>query len=183
MAKKEGALELEGTVVEALPNAMFRVELANGHKVLTTISGKMRQHYIRILPADRVVVELSPYDLTRGRIVYRHKGAFQATRRARPARGAARCCVSGAIWAARPRGVSWCVGRPRPGACERARVTATGNPPQDWVLPSAQSLIEKVARMKVQPSVKKICDKCKVIRRHGRVMVICENPRHKQRQG
>ena len=73
MAKKEGALELEGTVVEALPNAMFRVELANGHKVLTTISGKMRQHYIRILPADRVVVELSPYDLTRGRIVYRHK--------------------------------------------------------------------------------------------------------------
>ncbi|MCE3274907.1 MAG: infA [Propionibacteriaceae bacterium] len=58
MAKKEGALELEGTVVEALPNAMFRVELANGHKVLATISGKMRQHYIRILPADRVVVEL-----------------------------------------------------------------------------------------------------------------------------
>jgi len=62
-------------------------------------------------------------------------------------------------------------------------VTATGNPPQDWVLPSAQSLIEKVARMKVQPSVKKICDKCKVIRRHGRVQVICENVRHKQRQG
>ena len=73
LAKKEGALELEGTVVEALPNAMFRVELDNGHKVLATISGKMRQHYIRILPQDRVVVELSPYDLTRGRIVYRHK--------------------------------------------------------------------------------------------------------------
>lgn len=73
MAKKEGALELEGTVVEALPNAMFRVELKNGHRVLATISGKMRQHYIRILPSDRVVVELSPYDLTRGRIVYRHK--------------------------------------------------------------------------------------------------------------
>ena len=73
MAKKEGALELEGTVVEALPNAMFRVELANGHLVLATISGKMRQHYIRIIPNDRVVVELSPYDLTRGRIVYRHK--------------------------------------------------------------------------------------------------------------
>nr|WP_076388993.1 translation initiation factor IF-1 [Vaginimicrobium propionicum] len=73
MAKKEGALELEGTVTEALPNAMFRVELDNGHKVLATISGKMRQHYIRILPRDRVVVELSPYDLTRGRIVYRHK--------------------------------------------------------------------------------------------------------------
>ena len=73
MAKKEGTLELEGTVVEALPNAMFRVELTNGHVVLTTISGKMRQHYIRILPADRVVVEISPYDLTKGRIVYRHK--------------------------------------------------------------------------------------------------------------
>jgi translation initiation factor IF-1 len=73
MAKKEGALELEGTVVEALPNAMFRVELANGHKVLATISGKMRQHYLRILPAARVVVEHSAYELTRGRIVYRHK--------------------------------------------------------------------------------------------------------------
>ena len=73
MARKEGALELEGSVVEALPNAMFRVELDNGHRVLATISGKMRQHYIRILPSDRVVVELSPYDLTRGRIVYRHK--------------------------------------------------------------------------------------------------------------
>ena len=73
MAKKEGALEMEGSVVEALPNAMFRVELTNGHRVLATISGKMRQHYIRILPGDRVVVELSPYDLTRGRIVYRHK--------------------------------------------------------------------------------------------------------------
>ena len=73
MAKKEGALEMEGTIVEALPNAMFRVELGNGHRVLATISGKMRQHYIRIIPNDRVVVELSPYDLTRGRIVYRHK--------------------------------------------------------------------------------------------------------------
>jgi translation initiation factor IF-1 len=73
MAKKEGAIEIEGTVVESLPNAMFRVELQNGHKVLAHISGKMRQHYIRILPEDRVVVELSPYDLTRGRIVYRYK--------------------------------------------------------------------------------------------------------------
>jgi len=67
MPKKEGVIELEGTIVEALPNAMFRVELSNGHKVLAHISGKMRQHYIRILPEDRVVVELSPYDLTRGR--------------------------------------------------------------------------------------------------------------------
>jgi translation initiation factor IF-1 len=73
MAKKDGVIEIEGTVVEALPNAMFRVELSNGHKVLAHISGKMRQHYIRILPEDRVVVELSPYDLTRGRIVYRYK--------------------------------------------------------------------------------------------------------------
>jgi translation initiation factor IF-1 len=121
MPKKEGVIEIEGTVVEALPNAMFRVELSNGHKVLAHISGKMRQHYIRILPEDRVVVELSPYDLTRGRIVYRYKSAS----RTEPER----------------------------------------------------------ADMKVNPSVKKICDKCKVIRRHGRVMVICENPRHKQRQG
>ena len=62
MAKKEGAIEVEGRIVEPLPNAMFRVELDNGHKVLAHISGKMRQHYIRILPEDRVVVELSPYD-------------------------------------------------------------------------------------------------------------------------
>ncbi|WP_026928246.1 translation initiation factor IF-1 [Granulicoccus phenolivorans] len=73
MSKKEGFLEMEGTVVEALPNAMFRVELENGHKLLAQISGKMRQHYIRILPSDRVVVEISPYDLNRGRIVYRHR--------------------------------------------------------------------------------------------------------------
>ena len=73
MPKKDGVIEIEGTVVEALPNAFFRVELTNGHKVLAHISGKMRQHYIRILPEDRVVVELSPYDLNRGRIVYRYK--------------------------------------------------------------------------------------------------------------
>jgi len=73
MAKKNDAIEVEGTVSEALPNAMFRVELDNGHMVLAHISGKMRQHYIRILPEDRVMVELSPYDLTRGRIVYRYK--------------------------------------------------------------------------------------------------------------
>jgi translation initiation factor IF-1 len=73
LAKKDGVIEIEGSVLEALPNAMFRVELTNGHKVLAHISGKMRQHYIRILPEDRVIVELSPYDLTRGRIVYRYK--------------------------------------------------------------------------------------------------------------
>jgi translation initiation factor IF-1 len=70
---KEEAIEVEGTVVEPLPNAMFRVELDNGHKVLTHISGKMRMHFIKILPGDRVTVELSPYDLSRGRIIYRKK--------------------------------------------------------------------------------------------------------------
>ncbi|MGB4593801.1 MAG: translation initiation factor IF-1 [Coriobacteriia bacterium] len=73
MAKRDDAIEMEGTVIEPLPNAMFRVELDNGHKVLAHISGKMRMHYIRILPGDKVIVELSPYDLTRGRITYRFK--------------------------------------------------------------------------------------------------------------
>ncbi len=70
MAKEE-AITVEGTVVEPLPNAMFRVELENGHKVLAHVSGKMRKFFIRILPGDKVTVELSPYDLTRGRITYR----------------------------------------------------------------------------------------------------------------
>ncbi len=68
---KEEAIEVEGVIQEALPNAMFRVELQNGHNVLGHISGKMRKHYIRILPGDRVRLELSPYDLTRGRITFR----------------------------------------------------------------------------------------------------------------
>src|ERR1700735_3377609 len=130
MPKKDGAIEIEGTVVESLPNAFFRVELDNGHKVLAHISGKMRMHYIRILPDDRVVVELSPYDLSRGRIVYGDKYRAEGARAENP-------------------------------APERLRRTA----------------------MKVKPSVKKICSKCRVIRRHGRVMVICSDPRHKQRQG
>jgi len=70
---KEDSIEVEGTVVETLPNAMFRVELPNGHRILAHISGKMRMHFIRILPGDKVTVELSPYDLTRGRITYRSK--------------------------------------------------------------------------------------------------------------
>lgn len=70
---KEDKLELEGRVIEALPNTEFIVELANGHRVLAHVSGKIRMYYIRILPGDRVTVELSPYDLTRGRITYRHK--------------------------------------------------------------------------------------------------------------
>jgi translation initiation factor IF-1 len=70
---KEEAIEVVATVAEPLPNAMFRVELENGHEVLAHISGKMRKHFIRILPGDKVLVELSPYDLTRGRITYRYK--------------------------------------------------------------------------------------------------------------
>ncbi len=73
MVAKEEGIEVEGKVLETLPNAMFRVELDSGHKVLAHISGKMRMHYIRILPGDRVTVELSPYDLSRGRIIYRYK--------------------------------------------------------------------------------------------------------------
>jgi len=70
---KEDVIEVQGTVAETLPNAMFRVQLDSGHKILAHISGKMRMHYIRILPGDKVTVELSPYDLTRGRITYRFK--------------------------------------------------------------------------------------------------------------
>jgi translation initiation factor IF-1 len=70
---KEDVIEVEGTVIEPLPNAMFKVELENGHKILAHVSGKIRMHFIRILPGDKVTVELSPYDLTRGRITYRFK--------------------------------------------------------------------------------------------------------------
>jgi translation initiation factor IF-1 len=77
MAKKDEKIELEGTVVEALPNTMFRVELDNGHEVLAYLSGKMRKYYIRILLGDRVKVEISPYDLTRGRITYRYRRQMQ----------------------------------------------------------------------------------------------------------
>lgn len=73
MARKGDVIEIEGTVVEPLPNAMFRVELDNEHEVLAHVSGKMRMYYIKILPGDRVRMELSPYDLTRGRITYRYK--------------------------------------------------------------------------------------------------------------
>ena len=72
VAKEEG-IQVEGTVIEPLPNAMFRVELEGGHKVLAHVSGKMRMHFIKILPGDKVTVELSPYDLARGRITYRYK--------------------------------------------------------------------------------------------------------------
>lgn len=74
MAEKD-AIEIEGKVVELLPEAMFRVELVNGHRILAHVSGKMRLHFIRILPGDKVMVEMSPYDLTKGRITFRHKDA------------------------------------------------------------------------------------------------------------
>ncbi len=74
MAKKD-AIEIEGKVVELLPNTLFRVELVNGHRILAHVSGKMRLHFIRILPGDKVMVEMSPYDLTKGRITFRHKDA------------------------------------------------------------------------------------------------------------
>ena len=70
---KDDAIEVEGTVMEPLPNAMFRVQLDNGHKVLAHISGKMRMHFIRILPGDKVMLEVSPYDLSKGRITFRHR--------------------------------------------------------------------------------------------------------------
>ena len=70
---KEDVIEIEGTVIEALPNANFQVELANGHKILAHVSGKLRMNYIRIVPGDKVTVEMSPYDLTKGRIIWRDK--------------------------------------------------------------------------------------------------------------
>ena len=73
LVAKEDAIEVEGTVRESLPNTMFRVELENGHRILAHLSGKMRKHYIRIVPGDRVKVALSPYDLNRGRIIYRER--------------------------------------------------------------------------------------------------------------
>ena len=75
MSSTKEVIEVEGTVLETLPNAMFRVELENGHVILAHISGKMRMHYIKILPGDRVTIEMTPYDLTKGRVVYRHKEA------------------------------------------------------------------------------------------------------------
>ena len=80
MAKKEDKLEMEGTVMECLPGTQFRVELENGHNVLAYLCGKMRKYYIRVLLGDRVLVELSPYDLTRGRIIYRYKARSAAQR-------------------------------------------------------------------------------------------------------
>ena len=76
MANKDEVVEVKGKVLEPLPNAMFRVELENGHKLLAHVSGKMRMHFIRILPGDKVLVEISPYDLTRGRIIYRYNSFY-----------------------------------------------------------------------------------------------------------
>ena len=117
---KDDVIELEGTVVESLPNTMFMVDIGNGHTILAHISGKLRMNFIRILPGDKVTVQMSPYDLTRGRITWRQ--------------------------------VHQCDTR-------------------------------RYKQMKVRPSVKPMCEKCKIIKRKGKVMVICENPKHKQRQG
>ena len=124
---KEDMIEVEGVVLESLPNAMFKVELQNKHVILAHVSGRLRMNYIRIVPGDKVTVEMSPYDLTKGRITWRAKKA----------------------------------GRSK------------GNGLSD----------KEVKPMKVRPSVKPICEKCKVIKRKGKVMIICENPKHKQKQG
>ena len=120
MSKSE-VIEIEGKVIEALPNAQFQVELENGHQILAHISGKLRMNFIRILPGDKVTVEISPYDLTKGRIT--------------------------------------------------------------WSFDVSRGMYKEVNPMKVRPSVKPICEKCKIIKRKGRIMVICSNPKHKQRQG
>jgi translation initiation factor IF-1 len=111
----KGSIRLQAKVIDALPNAMFNVELENGHRILAHVSGKMRMHFIRILPGDTVTVEMSPYDLNRGRIIRDKENRLQ--------------------------------------------------------------------KMKVRSSVKRICENCKIVRRRGVVRVICSNPRHKQRQG
>ena len=108
---KEKPIEVDGEIKETLPNAMFKVVLDNGHEILAHVSGKMRMHYIKILPGDKVKLEMSPYDLSKGRITYRY------------------------------------------------------------------------LNMKVRSSIKKICIKCQIIKRNGVLRVICENPKHKQRQG
>ena len=113
---KQSAIEQEGVIVETLPNAMFKVELENGHVIIAHISGKMRMNYIKILPGDRVKVEMSPYDLTKGRISFRYK--------------------------------------------------------------------ENYKEMKVKASIKKRSEDCKIVRRKGRLYVICKkNPKFKMRQG
>ena len=78
---KQDVIEIDGEVIDTLPNAMFKVKLANGHEILAHVSGKIRMHYIRILPGDRVTVEISPYDLTRGRITFRHKYVVKTRRK------------------------------------------------------------------------------------------------------
>ena len=123
-------IEIEGTIIESMPNAMFRVKLENGHEILAHISGKIRKNFIRILPGDKVKVEMTPYDLTKGRITFRLKQLIPT----------------------------------------KTKISRTNK-------------YIKENKMKVRSSVKPICDKCKVIKRKGRIAVICENPKHKQRQG
>lgn len=138
---KSDVIEIEGTVIEKLPNAMFRVQLENGHVVLGHISGKLRMNYIRILPGDKVTLELSPYDLSKGRIIWRDK---QNLTKNQEQYLHFRIC--------------------------------------DGIL-LGRFFVKGEKKMKVRASVKPICEKCKVIKRKGTIRIICENPKHKQRQG
>ena len=135
---KVDVIEIEGTVVEKLPNTMFQVELENGHKVLAHISGKLRQNFIRILPGDNVTLAFSPYDLSKGRLILRDTYKL---------------------------------------FCESI---ANVNLPCYNV---KRSFLKGGFNVKVRSSVKPICEKCKVIKRKGKIRVICENPKHKQVQG
>ena len=131
---KEDTIEIEGKVLEIIPGGKFKVQLENGHIVEAHVSGKIRMNYIRILAGDTVMIELSPYDLTRGRITYR----------------------------------KWYI--------KNNWFTST-------LLVNYLSWIIGGIEMKVKASVKPICEKCKVVKRKGKVRIICENPKHKQVQG
>jgi translation initiation factor IF-1 len=160
---KEDAIEVMAVVVETLPNAMFKVELENKHQALAHVSGRMRKNFIRILPGDRVAIELSPYDLNRGRIVYRYKWTPHSPD----------CHDS--FWLLGSQGLPW-------HSKDHARMGLS--PLGMFSVPLASRFNQKKGiTMKVRASVKKICDKCKVIHRRGVVRVICENAKHKQRQG
>ena len=148
---KADVIEVEGVVVEKLPNAFFKVELENGHQILATISGKLRMNFIRILPGDKVTIEMSPYDLSKGRIIWRDKNYLKKslTSLISTCYNAIRTLLNSAFL---------CVQK---GAFEKKGGFA----------------------VKVRSSVKPICEKCKVIKRKGSIRIICENPKHKQRQG
>ena len=148
---KADVIEVEGVVVEKLPNAFFKVELENGHQILATISGKLRMNFIRILPGDKVTIEMSPYDLTKeessGEINKKYVDFHKVS-------------VYNIIR------------------------TLFGKYLKNAENRRNRAFIEKGGfAVKVRSSVKPICEKCKVIKRKGSIRIICENPKHKQRQG